>query len=129
MVAVIRDHILAAQSRQKSYAHQRRRPLEFRVMEYVLLKVSPMKEVQQFGRQEKLDSGYIGPFRIIEHIGAILYRLDLLASMSSIHDVFHVSILNKHLCDEEQQQVLDALEFEVHDDLTTIEIHVCILAN
>ena len=56
------------------------------------------------------------------------YRLDLPASMSSIHNVFHVSMLKKHLHDEEQQRVLVAPETELQEDLTTIEIPVCILA-
>ena len=45
-VALIRERILAAQSRQKSYADKRRRPLEFQVGDLVMLKVSPMKGVQ-----------------------------------------------------------------------------------
>ena len=56
------------------------------------------------------------------------YRLDLPASMSSIHSVFHISMLKKHLHDEEQQRVLDAPEIELQEDLTTIEIPVGILA-
>ena len=56
------------------------------------------------------------------------YRLDLPASMSSIHNVFHVSMLKKHLHDEEQQQVLDAPEIELQEDLTTVEIPVRVLA-
>ncbi|XP_020274978.1 uncharacterized protein LOC109849546 [Asparagus officinalis] len=87
-----------------------------------------MKGVQHFGRRGKLAPRYIGPFLIIEHIRAVSYRLDLPASMSSIHDVFHVSMLKKHLRDEEEQQVLDAPEIEIQEDLTTIEIPICILA-
>ena len=126
-VALIRERILAAQSRQKSYADKRRRPLEFQVGDLVMLKVSPMKGVQRFGRRGKLAPRYIGPFQILERIGAVSYRLDLPASMSSIHKVFHVSMLKKHLHDEEQQRVLDAPEIELQEDLTIIEIPVCIL--
>ncbi|XP_020272335.1 uncharacterized protein LOC109847519 [Asparagus officinalis] len=84
--------------------------------------------VQRFGRWGKLALRYVGPFRLIEHVGAISYRLDLYASMLSVHDVFHVSMLKKHLRDEEQQRVIDALEIEIQDDLTTVEILICILA-
>ena len=41
----IRDNLLAARSRQKSYADKRRKPLEFAVGDLVLLKVSPWKGV------------------------------------------------------------------------------------
>ncbi|ONK60367.1 uncharacterized protein A4U43_C08F17550 [Asparagus officinalis] len=87
-----------------------------------------MKGVQRFGRRGKLAPRYIGPFRILECIGAVSYRLDLPASMSSVHNVFHISMLKKHLHDEEQQRVLDVPEIELRDDLTTIEIPVSILA-
>ena len=45
-VCIIQQHIKAAQSRQKSYADNRRRPIEFEVGDYIYLKVSPMKEVR-----------------------------------------------------------------------------------
>ena len=87
-VALIRDRILATQSRQKSYADKRRRPLEFQVGDSVMLNVSPMKGVQRFRRRGKLAPRYIGPFRILKCIGVVSYRLDLPASMSSIHNVY-----------------------------------------
>jgi len=42
---ILQQHMRAAQSRQKSYADKRRRPLEFNVGDYVYLKVTPMKKV------------------------------------------------------------------------------------
>nr|ABD63114.1 Putative retrotransposon protein, related [Asparagus officinalis] len=86
-----------------------------------------MKRVQCFGRQRKLTLMYIGLFMIVERSGAASYRLDLPASMSSIHSVFHVLMLKKHLRNEEQQRVLDTPKIKLHDDLTTIEIPICIL--
>ncbi|XP_020245140.1 uncharacterized protein LOC109823266 [Asparagus officinalis] len=127
-VAIIREYILAAQSRQKSYADQRQRPLEFQVGDYILLNVSPMKGVKQFDRLGKFSLRYIGMFRIIDHVGAISYRLDLPASMSGVHGVFHVSMLKKHLRDEEQHRVVDVLDLELQMDLTRVEIPVHILA-
>ena len=65
-VHIIQQHIEAAQSRQKSYADKRRRPIEFEVGDYVYLKVSPMKGVQRFGVKRKLAPRYVGPYKIIE---------------------------------------------------------------
>jgi hypothetical protein len=48
-VCTIQTHIVAAQSRQKSYADRRRKPIEFEVGDFVYLKVSPMKSVKCFG--------------------------------------------------------------------------------
>ena len=48
--------------------------------------------------------------------------------MSSVHDVFHVLILKKHLHNEEQQRVIDTPEVEIQTDLSTIELPICILA-
>ena len=58
----IQQHIEAAQSRQKSYANKRRRPLTFEVGDYVYLKVLPMKGVQRFGVKRKLAPRYVGPY-------------------------------------------------------------------
>ena len=67
----------AAQSRQKSYADKRRRPLTFEVEDYVYLKVSPMKGVQRFGVKRKLAPRYVGPYKIIERKGNAAYKLQL----------------------------------------------------
>ena len=53
-VHIIQQHMRAAQSRQKSYADKRRRPLEFNVGDYVYLKVTPLKKFQRFQVQSKL---------------------------------------------------------------------------
>ena len=58
---IIQQYMKAAQSRQKSYADKRRRPLTFEVGDYVYLKVSPMKGVQRFEVKRKLAPRYVGP--------------------------------------------------------------------
>ncbi|KAL5563983.1 hypothetical protein UlMin_033730 [Ulmus minor] len=62
----IKQRMETAQSRQKSYADKRRRPLEFQVGDSVFLKVAPMKGVMRFGKKGKLSSRFIGPFEILE---------------------------------------------------------------
>ena len=74
-VHVIQQHMKAAQSRQKSYADKRRRPLTFEVGDYVYLKVLPMRGVQRFGVKRKLAPRYVGPYKIIERKGNVTYKL------------------------------------------------------
>ena len=82
-----------AQDRQKSYADERRRPLEFQVGDKVFLRVSPARGVMGFGRKGKLSPKFIGSNQILEWIGEVAYRLALPASIDRMHDLFHVSQL------------------------------------
>nr|GEV16266.1 putative reverse transcriptase domain-containing protein [Tanacetum cinerariifolium] len=98
-VVLIKERLKAARDRQKSYADNRRKPLEFEVGDLVLLIVSPWKGVLRFGKKGKLASWYTGPFEILERIGPVAYRLRLPEELSNIHDTFHVSNLKKCLAD------------------------------
>ncbi|KAK6151777.1 hypothetical protein DH2020_014412 [Rehmannia glutinosa] len=124
-VMQIRQRMETAQSRQKSYSDQRRRMLEFSVGDQVFLKVTPMKGVMRFGRKGKLSPRYIGSFHITEKIGDVAYRLDLPASMSQIHDVFHVSMLRKYVANP--SHILTNEPIELKTDLSYEEIPVRIL--
>ena len=62
--ALIKERLKATQSRQKSYANNHRRDLEFEVGDHVFLKVSPMKSVMRFRRKEKFSPYFLGPFEI-----------------------------------------------------------------
>jgi hypothetical protein len=92
-IKVIRDKLQIAQSRQKNYANKRRRILEFLMGENVFLKVYPSKGIFRFGKKRKLSPKFIGPFDILERVMA--YQLALPLNLSSIHLVFHVSMLKK----------------------------------
>jgi hypothetical protein len=81
----------------KSYADNRRIELIFEVGDFVYLKVSPMRGMKRFKVKGKLSPRYIGPFKILERKGEVAYRLELPDSLSDVHDVFHVSQLNKCL--------------------------------
>ena len=84
-VSLIRQRLLTAQSRQKSYADRRRQPLEFEVGDHVSLKVMPKRGVVRFGKRGKLSPRFIRPFEILERVGTVAYRLALLLNMSSVH--------------------------------------------
>ena len=104
-----------AQSRQKSYADQRRRPLEFEPGEKVFLKISPTKGITRFRKRGKLNPRFIGPFEVLERVGKVAYRLALPPSLSGVHDIFHVSMLRKYIVDP--SHILHYLEVEVTPDL------------
>ena len=95
-VSLIRHRLLIAQSRQKIYADVRRRPLEFEVGDHVFSKVMPKRGVVRFGKRWKLSSRFIGPIKILKRLGTVAYRLALPPSMSVVHEVFHVSMLQKY---------------------------------
>ena len=58
-----------------------------------------MKGVLRFGKHGKLSPRYIGPFEVVERIGAVAYRLALSPNLSMVHPVFHVSMLRKYIPD------------------------------
>ena len=115
-VSLIRQHLLTAQSRQKSYADVRRRPLEFEVGDHVFLKVMPKRGVVIFSKRGKLSSRFIGPFEILGRVGTVAYQLALPPSMSGVHEVFHVSMLRRYTPDP--AHVVDWEEIEVDIDGT-----------
>ena len=115
-VSLIRQHLLMAQSRKKSYADVRRRPLEFEVGDHVFLKVMPKRGVVRFGKRGKLSSRFIRPFEILERVGTVAYRLALPSCMSNVHEVFHVSMVRRYTPDS--AHVVDWGEIEVDTDGT-----------
>nr|GEZ52947.1 hypothetical protein [Tanacetum cinerariifolium] len=97
----------------------RRKPLEFSVGDYVLLKVSSWKGVVCFGKKRKLAPRFVGPFEIIEKVGPVAYMLDLPEELDGVHDTFHMSNLKKCLADPMLQVPLD--EIRVDDKLKFVE--------
>jgi hypothetical protein len=114
-----------AQARQKSYADKRRKPLYFQVEDYVYLKVSPMKGVSCFGVKGKLAPRYIGPFPVLEQCGPVAYRLQLLETLSAVHNVFHVSQLKKFLWVPDQ--TVEVTDGALEPDLTYSEYPIRVL--
>ncbi|GJT07601.1 putative reverse transcriptase domain-containing protein [Tanacetum coccineum] len=82
----IKDRLKAARDRQKSYADKRRKPLEFSVGDYVLLKVSPWKGVVRFGKKGKLAPRFVGPFEIIKKVGPVAYRTRVDAKLNFMEE-------------------------------------------
>ena len=124
-VKLIQERLLAAQSRQKSYADNRRRDLEFQIGDWVFLKVSPMRGVMRFGRKGKLSPRYIGPYQIVRRIGKVAYELDLPSDLEAVHPVFHVSMLRK--CIGDPSRVFPVDDIQVTEELSYEEKPVAIL--
>ncbi|GJV35409.1 putative reverse transcriptase domain-containing protein [Tanacetum coccineum] len=108
----IKQRMQAAHDRQKSYADLRRKPMEFQVGDKVMLKVSPWKGVVRFGKRGKLNPRYVGPFKVIERVGEVAYKLKLPEELSRVHNTFHVSNLKKCHADEPLAVPLDGLHLD-----------------
>nr|GFB80698.1 putative reverse transcriptase domain-containing protein [Tanacetum cinerariifolium] len=76
-IVQIKERLKTTRDRQKSYADNRQKLLEFNVGDKVLLKVSPQKGVVRFGKRSKLSPRYVGSFVIVERVGLVAYRLRL----------------------------------------------------
>ncbi|KAA0060678.1 putative retroelement pol polyprotein [Cucumis melo var. makuwa] len=104
----LREHLLLAQQQMKLYADRKRRQVEFQVDELVLLKIRPYRQATlRSKRNEKLSSRYFGPYKILERIGEVAYRLEL-PTDAAIHPVFHVSQLKKFV--NQQKNIVPTLQ-------------------
>lgn len=95
-VTIIEKNLQTTQCKQKNYADNRRRDLRFETGDHVFLKMSPMKGLLRFEKKEKLGPRFIGPFEVLTRVGVAAYRLALPPEYSSIHNVFHVSMLRRY---------------------------------
>ncbi|GKA32875.1 putative reverse transcriptase domain-containing protein [Tanacetum coccineum] len=115
MIIQMKSIIQAARDRQKSYANVRRKPLDIQVGDKVMLKVSPWKGLIHFGKQGKLNPRYIGPFKVLDKVGTVAYRLELSQQLSKVYSTFHVFNLKKCLSDE--SLVIPLNEIQIDDKL------------
>ncbi|GMI67905.1 hypothetical protein HRI_000459800 [Hibiscus trionum] len=110
-IKMLKFHLQRAQDRMKSQADRKRKECEYLVGDWVFLKLQPYRQQSVSARSgQKLASRWFGPFRIIERIGAVAYKLDLPAN-SKVHPVFHVSQLKKRVGSEKIQEewpIIDA---------------------
>nr|GEY33671.1 hypothetical protein [Tanacetum cinerariifolium] len=91
-IVQIKQRMQAARDRQKSYAD--------------------LKRVVRFSKWGKLNPGYVGPFKLLERIGDVSYKLDLPEELSRVHNTFYVSNLKKCHADKPLAVPLDGLHFD-----------------
>ncbi|GJV57226.1 putative reverse transcriptase domain-containing protein [Tanacetum coccineum] len=111
-IVQIKNRLLAARSRQKSYADKRLKPLEFEVGDMVLLKVSPWKGVVRFGKRGKLSPRYIRPFKILARVGPVAYTFEFPEELKGIHSTFHVLNLKKCLAKGDVVVLMDEIQLK-----------------
>ncbi|GJY04246.1 putative reverse transcriptase domain-containing protein [Tanacetum coccineum] len=118
-IVQIRQRLQAARDRKRSYANVRRKPLELQVGDRVMLKVSPRKGVIRFIKRGKLNRRYIRPFKILERIRPVTYKLKLPEELSNVYSTFHISNLKKCLFDK--SLVIPMKELQLDDKLNFVE--------
>jgi hypothetical protein len=124
-VQMVRENMRVAQSRQKSYADQRRRELSFEVGDFVYLKLSPMKGLRYFKVRGKLAPRFIRPFKTTEKRGEVAYQLELPPQLSNLYEMFHVSQWKK--CVRVPEEQIPKEDLNASEDLSYQEYLVKLL--
>ncbi|MGQ3285971.1 DDE-type integrase/transposase/recombinase, partial [Bosea sp. (in: a-proteobacteria)] len=83
-----------AQRRQAHLANKGRKEVEYHTGQLVLLSTKNLR--MKPGKAKKLLPRFIGPFKVLEHVGPVAVRLDLPQAMARMHPVFHVSLLRPY---------------------------------
>nr|GFC10688.1 putative reverse transcriptase domain-containing protein [Tanacetum cinerariifolium] len=118
-IVLIKQRMQAAQDRQKNYADRKQKPMEFKIGDRVMLKVSHWKGVVRFSKRGKLNPRYVGPFKVLAKVGKVAYKLELSQELSRVHHTFHVSNLKKCYSDEPLVMPLEGVH--VDDTLQFVE--------
>jgi hypothetical protein len=118
-----KKNLKAAQDRNKSYVDKGRTHKEFKVGDHVFLKVKANKSSLKLGNCSKLENHYCGSFEILERIGLVTYMIALPASMS-VHNLFHVSLLNKYILDANHVIDWNVIQVEQEGAFQVHPVHI-----
>eukprot|EP00253_Pinus_taeda_P036062 PITA_36062 len=114
VLQLLKDNLVLAQNRMKQQADQHRSERSFDVGDWVFPRLQPYKQMslKQAKKDNKLSPKYYGPYKVLQKIGTMAYKLELPAA-SRLHPVFHVSCLNKVIGDKlPVQTILSELDEE-----------------
>ncbi|GJY99405.1 retrovirus-related pol polyprotein from transposon 17.6 [Tanacetum coccineum] len=106
-IQTLKFHLLRAQNRMKQQANKGRSERNFKVGDWVLLKLQHHRQVtMRIGKQHKFSPKYYRPFKVIAKVGQVSYQLEL-NSQAQIHNVFHVSQLKGYKGEVSSEQQID----------------------
>lgn len=94
-IKLIHDRLKVAQSRHKSSVDSNPKETVYEVRYIVYLHVSPLRRVKRFGVKGKLAPCFVGPYKVLERMGEVAYKMELPEGLSGVDDVFHISQLKK----------------------------------
>jgi hypothetical protein len=100
VLQILKDNMTMAQNHMKQQVDQHHSERSFEVWDWVFLRLQPYKHMslKQDKKDNKLSPKYYGPYKVLQNIGTMAYKLELPAS-SRVHPVFHVSCLKKVIGD------------------------------
>lgn len=119
----VHRNLKTTQDRQKHYADKRRSERSFKVGEPVFLRVKPKRSSLHLGKWKKLAPRYCGPFSILEQMGVVAYKLALPPHVK-VHNVFHVSLLNKYVPVPSHVLDFDAIQMKETGEFLTEPLRI-----
>jgi len=123
-IKMIQEKLRTAQSWQKSYVDERRRPLEFLESDHVYLKITPTTGIGRAIKSKKLTPRFIGPYQILRKIGPVAYQISLPPILSNLHNVFHVSQIRKYVSDPSHIIMPDTIQLKDNLTFETMLVHI-----
>ncbi|XP_039053202.1 uncharacterized protein LOC120195184 [Hibiscus syriacus] len=123
---LIQSHLKEACNGQRSYVDLKCKDIEFVEGDKVFLKVSPWNKVYHFGRKGKLKPRFFGPYKNLEIVKPMAYCLALSLELERIHNMFHVSTLQRYQSGSSYVILLE--QVELRQDMAYEEELIRILA-
>ena len=101
VLQLLKDNLNLAQNQMKQQEYQHRSEQSFNLGDWVFLRLQPYKQMslKNTKKDNKLSPKYYGPYKVLQNIGNMAYKLELPAS-SRVHPFFHVSCLKKVIGDK-----------------------------